>query len=127
MGPRPPLGHRRRREGRHRRRRPVVDVAVVEVDVVIQVAVDVAVAGAPVSDVWFSTARRLFDAARGNDRFVKVRAVQKLLQAWQQAWRLSPDTITAPVVDEATGLPTWARDTATTRPVATTVCTSGRS
>jgi hypothetical protein len=61
-----------------------------------------------VSAAWFTTAVRLFDSARGNDRFVKVRAVQKLLSAWQEAWTLSPDTVAAPTVDEATGLPPWA-------------------
>lgn len=60
------------------------------------------------SAAWFGTAVSLFDAARGNDRFVKVRAVRHLLAAWQEAWRLSPETIAAPAIDEATGLPPWA-------------------
>lgn len=59
-------------------------------------------------DLWFDQALRLLEAARGNDRFVKVRAVRQLWSAWQRAWRLSPETVAAPDVDEGTGMPPWA-------------------
>lgn len=60
------------------------------------------------SDAWFGAALRLLDAARGNDRFVKVRALRLLWSAWQRAFALSPETVPAPVLDDGTGMPPWA-------------------
>ena len=48
-----------------------------------------------VDDRWLSAYAAVFGAARGNDRFVKVRAVGKLLSAWVAARAISPDTIAA--------------------------------
>ncbi len=56
---------------------------------------------------WLAQAARLFLAARGNDRFVKVRPIGRLLQAWHAARAIAPDTIAAPDIDVDTGLPPW--------------------
>jgi hypothetical protein len=60
------------------------------------------------SEAWFAASLRLLDAARGNDRFIKVRALRHLWSAWQRAVSLSPETVPSPVVDEHTGLPPWS-------------------
>lgn len=60
------------------------------------------------SEAWFAASLRLLDAARGNDRFVRVRALRQLWAAWQRAARVSPETVPAPLVDESTGMPPWS-------------------
>lgn len=59
-------------------------------------------------NAWFSTALRLVDAARGNDRFVKVRAVRPLWAAWHDALQRSPESIPPLRLDRRTGLPPWS-------------------
>jgi len=60
-----------------------------------------------VDDAWLDVVARLFLAARGNDRFVKVRPIGRLLAAWRDARRASPESIPRPHVDAATGLVPW--------------------
>ncbi len=61
-----------------------------------------------VTDAWLGAYAAAFAAARGNDRFVKVRAVAQLLAAWQKARAISPDTVAVPRVDDDTGMVPWA-------------------
>ena len=58
-----------------------------------------------VDDSWLAVAATLCSAARGNDRFVTVRPLGRLLSAWSTARTLSPTTMTAPTLDVHTGLP----------------------
>lgn len=54
---------------------------------------------------WLHVAARLCNAARGNDRFVGVRPLGRLMSAWAAASTIAPLTTTVPGLDVQTGLP----------------------
>ena len=60
------------------------------------------------SEGWLHVAARLCSAARGNDRFVGVRPLGRLMSAWAAAQTTSPLTTTVPTLDAQTGLPLHA-------------------
>lgn len=60
------------------------------------------------SEGWLPVAARLCSAARGNDRFVGVRPLGRLMSAWAAAQTTSPLTTTVPTLDAQTGLPLHA-------------------
>jgi hypothetical protein len=60
------------------------------------------------SEGWLHVAARLCSAARGNDRFVGVRPLGRLMSAWAAAQTTSPLTTTEPILDAQTGLPLHA-------------------
>jgi hypothetical protein len=62
----------------------------------------------PVDDAWLGRFARALAAARGNDRFVSLRALAGLATAWAEARALSPRSVPAPVVDPRSGMPPWS-------------------
>jgi hypothetical protein len=61
-----------------------------------------------VDDRWLGAFAAALRTARGNDRFVKVRAFFQLISAWHAARAISPDTIAAARVDADTGMVPWS-------------------